>query len=94
MTADEVVPDAPKPAFSTVLGAAEEGTYLDELVQMRRVIARALDSTATTPTAIAALTLRLTGISKEIEAAKRQQKEEKADAGGTSEDEAWDDEAV
>ena len=93
MSAEDVPLDPPKRSFASVLEAAEEGTRLDELVQMRRVIARALDSTATTPTAIAALTLRLTGISKEIEAAKRHDKEE-SDAGGTSEDEAWDDEAI
>lgn len=86
------VSDAPK--FTTVLEAAEGGTHLDELVQMRRVIARALDSPATTPTAIASLTLRMASLSKDIEAARRQQKEDEADAGGASEDEAWDQDAV
>jgi hypothetical protein len=66
---------------------------LDELVQMRRVIARAIDNENTSPRDLAALSRRQIEISKEIEALKRQQEEE-AEGGTISADEDWDSEAI
>jgi chromosome segregation ATPase len=84
-----------KPArkITSVLEAAEQGSRLDELVQMRRVIARALDNENTSPRDLAALSRRQIEISKEIEALKRQTAEEAADAAHVS-DEAFDAEAI
>lgn len=84
---------APKPDIRTVLDAADHGTRLDELVQMRRIIARALDNENTSPRDLAALTRRQIEISKEIEALKRQAAEEASDAAHVA-DEAFDAEAI
>jgi len=71
-----------KPAreIRSVLEAADAGSRLDELVQMRRVIARAIDNENTSPRDLAALTRRQIEISKEIEALARQVEEEATDA--------------
>lgn len=79
--------------ISTVLAAAEAGSRLDEMIQMRRVIARAIDNENTSPRDLAALTRRQIEISKEIEAVQRQQEEE-AEEGAISADEAWSEEAI
>lgn len=73
--------------------AATEGSRLDELVQIRKVIARAIDNENTSPRDLAALSRRQIEISKEIEALKRQAAEEASD-GAISEDEAWSEEAI
>lgn len=64
----------------SVSEAVEFGSRLDELVQMRRVIAKAIDTTASARD-LAALTKRLTEISKEIDVLRREEFES-GDAGG------------
>ena len=80
-------------AIRSVADAAENGTRLDELVQMRLVIARAIDNENTSPRDLAALSRRQIEISKEIEALQRQAQEE-AEEGAISEDEEWSEEAI
>lgn len=77
-----VVEAGEKPArvISSVAEAAENGTRLDELVQIRKVIARAIDNENTSPRDLAALSRRQIEISKEIEALMRQADEESNDA--------------
>lgn len=72
--------ELPARVVGSVSDAAEFGSRLDELVQMRKVIARALDNENTSPRDLAALSRRQIEISKEIEALKRQQAEEERDA--------------
>ena len=79
--------------FSSVLEAADAGSRVDELVQMRRVIARAIDNENTSPRDLAALSRRQIEISKEIEALQRQKSEEATDAANV-EDEEFDGQAV
>lgn len=90
-----VVEPGEKPARSiaSVLEASEFGTRVDELVQMRRVIARAIDNENTSPRDLAALSRRQIEISKEIEALRRQQQEE-ANGAGSVVDQAFDAEAI
>jgi len=89
-----VEPDErPAKKITSVLEAAEQGSRLDELVQMRRVIARALDNENTSPRDLAALSRRQIEISKEVEALKRQQSEEESDAAHLA-DEDFDAEAI
>ncbi|MCT1363320.1 hypothetical protein [Microbacterium sp. p3-SID131] len=76
--------ERPQRAIVSVLDAAENGTRLDELVQMRKVIARALDNENTSPRDLAALSRRQIEISREIEALKRQQQEDKNDASNVA----------
>ncbi|WP_075201219.1 hypothetical protein [Leucobacter japonicus] len=85
--------DTAKKPIRSVLEAADEGSRVDELVQMRRVIARAIDNENTSARDLAALTRRQIEISKEIEALKRQQAEEATDAADTA-DEAFDSQAI
>jgi hypothetical protein len=63
---------------------------LDELVQIRRVIARAIDNDSTSPRDLAALSRRQIEISKEIESLSRQapEKSNAADVGDESFDAA------
>lgn len=77
-----VVEEGEKPtrAISSVADAAENGTRMDELVQIRKVIARAIDNENTSPRDLAALSRRQIEISKEIEALMRQADEESNDA--------------
>jgi len=79
--------------IKSVQDAAEHGTRLDELVQMRRVIARALDNENTSPRDLAALSRRQIEISREIEALRRQQSEE-AEEHDATEDDEWSEEAI
>lgn len=85
--------EAPERKISSVLDAAEAGSRVDELIQMRRVIARAIDNENTSPRDLAALSRRQIEISKEIEALQRQKSEEAADAANV-EDEEFDAEAI
>lgn len=85
--------EKPPVRIASVLDAATEGSRLDELVQIRKVIARAIDNENTSPRDLAALSRRQIEISKEIEALKRQAAEEAGD-GAISEDEAWSEEAI
>lgn len=90
---DDPEPPAEERKVTSVSEAAEYGTRLDEMQQMRRVIARALDDANTSPRDLAALSRRQLEISKEIEALERQQTEE-AEQGAVSEDEGWSEEAI
>ena len=83
----------PKDEPKTVLEAAESGDRVAELVQIRRVIARALDNESTSPRDLAALSRRQMEISREIEALKRQRAEE-VKQGAISGDEQWDEKAI
>lgn len=64
----------------TVLAATEANDRESELVAMRRRIARAIDDADTSPRDLAALTRRLTEVSKELELLRQQQQEEAEDA--------------
>ena len=85
--------EKPPRVIKSVLDAADADSRLDELVQMRRVIARAIDNENTSPRDLAALSRRQIEISKEIEAMKRQAQEE-ATEGAISADEEWSEEAI
>ncbi len=85
--------EAPARKITSVLEAADEGSRLDELIQLRRVIARACDNENTSPRDLAALSRRQIEISKEIEALRRQQAEEASDAANVA-DEEFDVEAI
>lgn len=85
--------EAPARVISSVLEAAEQGSRLDELMQIRKVIARALDNENTSPRDLASLSRRQIEISKEIEALRRQASEEASDAANI-EDEEFDVEAI
>lgn len=54
-------------APASVLSATESDDRVGELVAMRRVVARAIDNPDTSARDLAALTRRLTEISKELE---------------------------
>lgn len=87
--------EKPPPAkqIKSVLEATEHGTRTDELIQMRRVIAKALDNENTSPRDLAALSRRQIEISREIEALQRQQSEE-AESTDAAEDDEWSEEAI
>jgi len=85
--------EKPPVQITSVLQAAEQGSRLDELIQMRKVIARALDNENTSPRDLAALSRRQIEISKEVEALKRQMVEEASNAADVA-DEAFDAEAI
>lgn len=90
VSADEKPPPR---KISSVLEAAEQGSRLDELVQMRKVIARAIDNENTSPRDLAALSRRQIEISKEVEALRRQLSEEASNADSLA-DEAFDEAAI
>ena len=85
--------ERPERKIASVLDAAENGTRLDELVQIRKVIARALDNENTSPRDLAALSRRQIEVSKEIEALRRQAAEESNDASNV-EDRPFDAAAI
>lgn len=80
-------------AYKSIEEAAEKGTRLDELVQMRRRIARALDDPNTSTRDLASLSRRQLEISKEIEVLRKQESEDAAEAA-VGADEEWNAEAV
>lgn len=84
--------ERPVVVVESVSDAVEFGSRVDELVQMRKVVARAIDTTASARD-LAALTKRLTEISKEIDVLRKQEREE-ADDGAVSGDEEWSEEAI
>lgn len=67
----KLVTEADRRPVESVSDAVEFGSRLDELVQMRKVIARSIDTTASARD-LAALTKRLTEISKEIDVLRRE----------------------
>lgn len=83
----------PKDEPKTVLEAAEAGDRLGELMQIRRVIARALDNESTAARDLASLSRRQMELSREIEALKRARAEE-VKQGAISGDEQWTEEAI
>lgn len=83
----------PRHEINSVLDAATYGTRVDELLQMRRVIAKALDNENTAARDLASLSKRQIEISREIDALQRQAKEE-AEDGAVSDDESWSQEAI
>lgn len=85
--------EKPAKKITSVLEAADSDSRLDELVQIRRVIARAIDNENTSARDLAALSRRQIEISKEIEALKRQMLEEAANASDTP-DEAFNAQAI
>lgn len=89
---DDAPPEPPR-QINSVADAVEHGTRIDELRQMRKVIARLLDNENTAARDIAALTKRQSEISREIDALHRQEVEEAKD-GAVSADEEWSQEAV
>lgn len=78
---------------TSVSDAAEFGTRVDELVQMRKVIARVIDDESTSARDLAALTRRQIEISKEIEGLRKEWAEE-ARESDVSDDEEFSAEAV
>ena len=67
----KLVSEADRRSVESVSDAVEYGSRLDELVQMRKVIAKSIDTTASARD-LAALTKQLTEISKEIELLRRE----------------------
>lgn len=82
---DEKAKRAPK----TILEAAESGSRLDELRQMRRRIATALDDPNTAARDLAALSRRQLEIGREIEAIVIAEDEDRSVVSQEA-DEAWD----
>jgi len=89
VSADERKPPRPK----TVAEAAEVGTPIEELMAIRAVLSRAIDSPNTSPRDLAALTRRQLEVSREIRALEAQAEEE-AEADGGTDDEEWSEEAI
>lgn len=85
----------PRPPM-TVSEAAEFGTRLDELIAIRSVLARAVDSETTSPRDLAALTRRQIEVSREIDALRIQEEAEAVEAGksGAITDKRWKPEAI
>lgn len=79
---------APKKRVLSVVEAAESGSRREELVAMRRRIARALDDPNTSARDLAALSRRQIEISKEIEAIDLREAEEGSGVVETA-DEQW-----
>jgi hypothetical protein len=77
----------------TVTAAARDGTTRDLLVALRTRIATTVESSDTPPRDLAALSKRLTDISKEIEALDARAEEQGA-SGGEVEDGKFDPKAV
>lgn len=73
-----VAPDEKAPS-TTVTGAAERGTRLDELRAMRRVLAAHIDSENTLARDLAPLMRQAREISKEIETLEIQEAEREAE---------------
>lgn len=86
-----VVDDDERADVSTVYGAAESGTALDEMKAIRARIAKVIDDPKTSARDLAALTRRQLEVSKEIRAM-----ELKATGGAHAAqgDDAWDAAAI
>lgn len=81
------------PKVRTILEAAESGTRRDELLAMRRRIARALDDPNTPARDLAALSRRQLEIGREVEAIDAAAEQEAAEDAEVA-DEAFDAEAL
>ncbi len=89
--------EKPKPRRrrpQTILQAAEAGSRLDELMAMRRRIAKALDDFATPARDLAALSRRQLEISREIEAIHAADKGDEIGDAAAAPDEQWDQSAI
>lgn len=64
----------------SVFDAGERGSRMDELVQIRRIIARALDEPSTPARELAPLTRRYSEVSNEIESLRSEWAEEARDS--------------
>ena len=82
--------DGTASVVQTVSEAALAGDRMGELVAMRRVIARALDSEKTLARDLASLSKRLFDIGREIEELKRETEADDIDTASDSPDEAFD----
>lgn len=80
---------APKKRPMTVLEAAETGTYLDELMAMRRRIAAAVTDPNCPARDLAALTRREIEIAREINALKAADEVDDIGAAAATPDEEW-----
>lgn len=89
--AGEEIPPARE--IKSVLDATTDGTRMDVLIQMRKVIATALDSEKTLARDLASLSKRLMEIEADIATLQRQQSEEAAE-DDAAEDEDWSEEAI
>lgn len=79
----------------SVVDASSSGSRLDELVAIRAILARSIDSETTAPRDLAALTRRHMEVSKEIEGLKVQVRNEaEAAANHDASDAKWDPRAV
>lgn len=85
--------DAPA-APRTIEEAAQRGSVLDELRLTRARIARTLDDPNCPPRDLASLSKRLMEIGREIEAIEAKSRQEAAEDGDATPDEAWDAEAI
>lgn len=83
-------------APSTVMGAAEQGSRLDELRAMRRVLAAHIDSDQTLARDLAPLMRQAREISKEIESLEIQASEAQyqGDDAGDATDAEWRPQAI
>lgn len=79
----------PARAPKTILEAAESGDRLQELVAMRRRLAKSLDDPNTLARDLASLSRRQLEISREIEDLKRRADEE-AEESAVTPDEEWE----
>lgn len=77
-----------KPRNKTILEAAESGSRLEELLAMRRRLAKAMDDPNTLARDLASLSRRQLEISREVEELTRQA-EEAAEEDAVTPDEEW-----
>ena len=81
-------PSPVKPRNKTILEAAESGSRLEELLAMRRRLAKAMDDPNTLARDLASLSRRQLEISREVEELTRQA-EEAAEEDAVTPDEDW-----
>ena len=91
VSADDI---PPAPAIESVTDAAEHGSHLDLLKQLRLAVARKLDDPKTSGVALAALANRALEIGREIEALEKSEAEEARERSEATPDEAWDATAI
>lgn len=80
--------DAPEDAeIVSVFDAGERGSRIDELVQLRRILARAIDDTQTPAKELSPLSRRYSEVSNEIHALRKRESEEAEENAVTPDDE-------
>lgn len=77
----------------SVFDAGENGSRLDELIQLRRILARRLDDPQTPAKELSPLVNRHMEVSREVHAIQGQQAKEAVDSAVTD-DEKWTEEAI